>query len=186
MTGLSYRVDGRMGVVERARTRTNEPATGGDMKKAYLLIAVLIALVVAAVPAPASASTTTSTVVIHGLTFTEFFQDGLCGPEPQYVTFTFDTEVTHTTEHADGSFSFVDVNTGTYHVDFVDPALPDVDSRQVGAFHITLTPGGTQVVSLAFHDFPTGVMIWQRFHLTVVDGNPVVERFIEKVEPACP
>jgi hypothetical protein len=37
-----------------------------------------------------------------------------------------------------------------YHADFVDPALPDVDSRQVGSFHITLTPGGTMVVGFTF------------------------------------
>ena len=47
------------------------------MKKVYLLIAALTALVLAAVPAPASAATTTSTVVIHGQTFTEFFPDDI-------------------------------------------------------------------------------------------------------------
>ena len=156
------------------------------MKKAYLLMAALMALVLAALAVPANAATTTSTVVIHGQTFTDFFQDGLCGPEPQYVTFTFRTEVIHATEHADGSFSFHDTATGTYHTDFVDPALPDLDSQQTSSFHLTLAPSGTMVVSFTFHDFPTGLKIWQRFHLTVVDGTPVVERDITKFEPACP
>jgi hypothetical protein len=169
------------------RSRRRPARSIHNIKKAYALIAALIALVLAAVAVPASAATTTSTVVIHGVTFTDFYPEGLCGSEgPNYVTFTFDTEVTHTTEHADGSFSFQDASTGTYHADYVDPAIPDQDSRQVGSFHLTLTPGGTTVVSLAFHDFPTGVRIWQRYHLTVVDGNPVVERFIEKIEPGCP
>ena len=154
------------------------------MKKIHLLIAALTALVLAAVAAPASAATT-STVVIHGVTFTDFFPDDICGPRANYVTFTIDTEVVHTTELADGSFSFVDAATATYHADFVDPARADQDSRQVGGFHITLTPGGTLVSSFAFHDFPTGIRIWQRYHLTVVDGNPVVERDILKVT-GCP
>ena len=156
------------------------------MKKAYLLIAALTALILAALAVPANAATT-STVVIHGQTFTDFYQDGLCGPDPQYVTFTFQTEVIHTTNHADGSFSFHDTATGTYHVDFVDPARPDLDSRQTSSFQLTLTPGGTMIVSFTFHDFPTGVKIWQRYHLmTVVNGNPVIERDITKIEPACP
>jgi hypothetical protein len=42
------------------------------------------------------------------------------------------------------------------------------------------------VVSFTFHDFSTGLRIWQRFHLTVVNGNPVVERDITRIESACP
>ena len=52
--------------------RFDGASPGAIMKKVYLLIAALTALVLAAVPAPASAATTTSTVVIHGQTFTEF------------------------------------------------------------------------------------------------------------------
>ena len=155
------------------------------MKKRYLLIGPLAALALAAGPMPASAETSTSTVVIHGLTFSEFFPDDICGPRASTVTFIVQTQVTHVTEHADGSFTFHDVGTGTYHVDFVDPALADQDSHQTESFLVTLTPGGTQVVSLAFDDFPTGLRIWQRFHLTVVDGNVVVERDILKVT-GCP
>jgi hypothetical protein len=154
------------------------------MKKTYLLIAALMALVLAAFSAPANAATTT-TVVIHGLTFTEFFPGDICGSRASFVTFTFDTEVTHLTEHADGSFTLEDALTGTYHVDFVDPALADQDSRQAGSTHATLTPGGMFVYSVAFHDFPTGLRIWQRIHLTVVNGNPVVDSDILKVT-GCP
>jgi hypothetical protein len=50
---------------------------------------------------------------------------------------------------------------------------------------MALTTGGTQIYSLTFHDFPTGIKIWQRVHLTVVDGQLVVDREILKVV-GCP
>jgi hypothetical protein len=50
---------------------------------------------------------------------------------------------------------------------------------------VTLTPGGTFVVSVALHDFPTGIRVWERFHLTEADGSPVVERDFQKVT-GCP
>jgi hypothetical protein len=155
------------------------------MKKRYLLIGALAALALAAGPMPASAETSTSTVVVHGVTFTEFFPDDICGPRASTVSFTLRTVVMHLTEHADGTFTFHYTSTGTYHVDFVDPALADQESQFTEADTFTLTPGGTQIVSGAFHDFPTGLKIWERRHLTVVDGNPVVERDILKVT-GCP
>jgi hypothetical protein len=155
------------------------------MRKWYLLVGVLTAIVLAAAPMQASAKPTTSTVVLHGVTFTEFFPDDICGPPASTVAFTVRTDVTHLTERADGTFTFHHTDTGTYHVDFVDPALADQDSQFTESLLITLTPGGTEVVSLAFHDFPTGLRIWQRFHLTVVDGNPLVERDVLKVT-GCP
>jgi len=155
------------------------------MKKPYLFIAALAALVLSILPTTASAGTATSTVVVHGLTFTEFFPDDICGPRASTVSFTLRTEVIHVTEHTDGTFSFQDTNTGTYHVDFVDPALADQDSQFAESTHVTLTSGGTLVVSVAFHDFPTGIRIWQVLHLTVVDGIPIVDRDIQKVT-GCP
>ena len=77
------------------------------------------------------------------------------------------------------------MSTGTYHVDFLDPALADQDSQFAGPTHVTLAPSGTFVFSVAFHDFPTGLRIRQRNHLTVVDGSPVVDRDILKVT-GCP
>lgn len=50
---------------------------------------------------------------------------------------------------------------------------------------MTLTTGGTFVVSVALDDFPTGIRIWERFHLTEADGSPVVERDFQKVT-GCP
>ena len=50
---------------------------------------------------------------------------------------------------------------------------------------MTLTPGGTFVVRVAFHDFPTVIRIWERFHLTEVDGRPIAEREIQTIA-GCP
>jgi hypothetical protein len=155
------------------------------MKKWYLPIGALAALVLSGAPMQASAKPTTSTVVVHGVTFTEFFPDDICGPRASTVTFTIRTDVRHLTERADGTFTFHFTSNGTYHVDFVDPALADQESQFTDAETFTLTPGGTQIVSVAFHDFPTGLKIWERHHLTVVDGKPVVERDILKVT-GCP
>lgn len=153
------------------------------MKKASLVVTALAALGLAVLPAQARAEATTSTVVLHGLTRSDFNTD-ICGRLATF-TFTTRTQVTHLTEHEDGSFSLNFIETGTYHVDFVEPALADQDSQFTEAFHATLTPGETLVVSLTFHDFPTGIRIWERLHLTEVDGSPVVEREIQKVT-GCP
>ncbi len=133
--------------------------------------------------AVAAAAATTSTVVLHGLTRSDVNTD-ICGRLATF-TFTVRTQVIHLTEHEDGSFSFNFIDTGTYEVDFVDPALADQKSQWAEAVHVTLTSGGTFVVSVAFHDFPTGIRIWERFHLTEVDGSLVVEREIQKVT-GCP
>jgi hypothetical protein len=152
------------------------------MNKASLVVTALAALVLA-VPAQARAEATTSTVVLRGVTHSSFDTD-ICGRLASF-TFTFRTQVIHLTEHEDGSFSFNFIEIGTYHVDFVDPALADQDSQFTEAFHATLTPGETLVVSLTFHDFPSGIRIWERLQLTQVDGSPVVEREIQKVM-GCP
>jgi hypothetical protein len=151
--------------------------------KTASLVVTAAALVLAVLPAHAAGAATTSTVVLHGLTHSELAPD-ICGRDA-FFSFTIRTQVTHLTEHEDGSFSFNFTETGTYHVDFVDPTVADQDSQFTEAVHASLTPGGTFVVSVAFHDFPTGIRIWERFHLTEVDGSPVVEREIQKVT-GCP
>jgi hypothetical protein len=56
MTGLSYPVDGRMGVIERRLT--NKRASGGTMKKTHLVIAGLAIAGTMFASAPASAQPT--------------------------------------------------------------------------------------------------------------------------------
>jgi hypothetical protein len=153
------------------------------MKKASLVATALAALVLAVLPAHARAEATTSTVVLHGLTRSDFNTD-ICGRLATF-TFTVRTQVIHLTEHEDGSLSFNFIDTGTYHVDFVDPALADQDSQWVEAVHVTLAPGGTLVVSVAFNSREGGIRILERFHLTEVDGSPVVEREIQEIT-SCP
>lgn len=153
------------------------------MKKASLVVTALAALVLAVLPAQAGAEATTSTVVLHGLTRSDFNTD-ICGRLATF-TFTVRTQVIHLTEHEDGTFSFNFIDTGTYHVDFVDPALTDQNSQWAEAVHVTLTAGGTFVVSVALQGREGGIRISERFHLTEVDGSPVVEREIQKVT-GCP
>jgi hypothetical protein len=149
-----------------------------------LLAAVMLLSGVLAIGASA-ANASGNTVVVHGVTFTDFFPDDICGPRASYVTFTIKTEVTHYTQSPDGTFNFVDVSTLTYHVDFVDPTLADQDSQSTQAIHAALTPGGVFVESLQFHDHPTGLRIWEHLVLTVVNGNVIVDRDITGVT-GCP
>ncbi len=89
------------------------------------------------------------------------------------------------TEHQDGTFNFHFTETGTYHVDFVDPALSDQDSQFAGSIHHVITRGGADVISLTWHDFPAGLKSWEQFHLTVVDGDVVAFRDVLRVT-GCP
>jgi len=66
------------------------------------------------------------------------------------------TRVLHATEEPDGSFNVTFVDTGTYHVDFVDPAIADQDSQFTDSIHHAITPGGVETLTEAFHDFPPG------------------------------
>ena len=153
------------------------------MKKTSLAATALAALVLALLPSEAGAQATTSTAVLHGLTRSDFNTD-ICGRLATF-TFTVRTQVIHLTEHEDGSLSFNFIDTGTYHVDYVDPALADQDSQWTEAVHVTLAPGETFVVSVAFNSREGGIRILERFHLTEVDGSPVVERAIQTVT-GCP
>ena len=149
-------------------------------------IVALAALVLSGLSTPASAAgTTTSTVVVHGTTFSTFYPDDICGPRASTETMTIRTSVAHITQHSDGSYSYQNTYTGFYHVDFVDPALADVDSQFTGVNHVNLTLGGTKIVSYIFHDWPGDIRIWERIHLTEVDGTLVVDRYIFGVT-GCP
>jgi hypothetical protein len=158
---------------------------GETMRIGSLIGAALGTVALGVLGTATNVGASTSTVVIHGVTFTEFYSSDICGPRANYETFTVKTYVTHATELPDGSFNFVDAYTATYHVDFVDPTLADLDSQTTQAFHISLTPGGTETESLQFHDFPTGLRITEHLNLTVVDGNVVVDRDIIEVT-GCP
>jgi hypothetical protein len=145
---------------------------------------VLLAAVAVAAPSLAAPPVDRGTAVLHGLTHTEYFPDDICGPRASTVTFTIRTQVLHWTED-DSTYNVQFTETGEYHVDFIDPALEDQNSQFTESVHHVLTPGGTEVFNLTFHDFPTGIKIWERIHATFANGELVVERELQKVT-GCP
>ena len=40
-----------------------------------------------------------------------------------------------------------------------------------------LTPGDTFLVNNTFHDFFGDIKIWERYHLTILNGEAVVDRY---------
>lgn len=156
------------------------------MHAKHLVVAALTASVLALIPsAHAAPPKPKTTVVDHGDTFTLSFPDDICGPRASTVTWTVRTQALHWDERPDGTFNTHWTQTGTYHVDFVDPALADQDSQYTDQIHHVLTRGETEVFSETFHDFPTGLKIWVRIHATIVRGRLLVEREVEKVS-GCP
>jgi hypothetical protein len=155
------------------------------MKRTFVVVLSAISAIALATPAHAARPLEKPTLVIHGDTFSVFFPDDICGPRASTTTFTFRTQVLHGAERPDGTYNFHFTDTGTYHVDFVDPALQDQDSQFTETSHHVRTRGETEVLRGAFHDFPTGIRIWERFHATAVDGVIIVDREIVKVT-GCP
>jgi hypothetical protein len=143
---------------------------------------LVLGLASAAVGAPSGQK---STVVDHRFTWSLSAPDDICGPYPSDIAFAVRTQLFHWTEEADGRFNVQFTQTGTYHVDFLDPARTDQDSQYTDSIHHVFTPGKVEVFNETFHDFPDGIRIWVRIHATVVDGRFVVERVVEKVT-GCP
>jgi hypothetical protein len=148
-----------------------------------LLVGAYAAL---AAPAVAAPSAKPITDVSHRFSFSLVAPDDICGPNASVITFAVRNEVLHWAEGPDGRFNVQFTQTGTYHVEFVDSTLPDQDSQYTDSIHHVLTPSRTEVFNEAFHDFPSGIRIWQRTHVTVLaDGRLAVERVIFKVT-GCP
>lgn len=164
--------------------QTGAPRASARRQRRYLVMAALAALTL--IPsAHAAAPKPRTTVVSHGDTFSAFFPDDICGPRASTVTWSVRTQALHWDERPDGTFNVQWTQTGTYHVDFVDPALADQVSQYTDQIHHVLTPAQTEVYNETFHDFPTGLKIWVRIHATIVDGQMIVEREIDKVT-GCP
>jgi hypothetical protein len=133
--------------------------------------------ILASTAAPALARAQTWTTVEHNVTLaSEFFDDDICGARASTETLTNRVQVNHLTANDDGSFHFVDFETGMLLVDFVDPAIPDATFRRTETFNINLTPGGVVTISETFRQFDSQLTIRSTFHLTLVDGVPIVER----------
>jgi len=124
------------------------------------------------------------TLVAHGETGSAYYGSDICGDRASWVTTALRTTVDHLTQRGD-TFAFHYTETGTYHVDFDDPSLADQDSQFTGSSTVAVTLGQDVVVANTWHDFPTGLKIWERYHLTLVDGQPVIEKYVLKVT-GCP
>ena len=147
------------------------------------LVVLAVALfVVSALPAAASDN---RTVVSRGSIHSEFFGEDICGARATNVTWTETVSQWQYFERADGSWSYRDVATVTFEIDFVDPALADYSGRLTEVNHVILTPGDTFVVTNTYHDFGGDLKIWERLNVKIVDGQALVERGIFKVT-GCP
>jgi hypothetical protein len=102
--------------------------------------------------------------------------DDICGPGASYQSWVNTVEVNHLTARYIGSFHFVDFETGYIHVDFVDPATPDVTQSRTETFNVNLTPGGTYTETSTYRQRDGNDLII-RFSCTliIVDGVPRVE-----------
>jgi hypothetical protein len=149
-----------------------------------------VGLLTLAVPAAAAEPPEVFTIVEHDVTLaSEFFPgnpDDPCGPRDVTETVTNTVQVTHLTAQDDGSFHVVDFETGILFADYVDPAFQDQTFRRTNTEVFNLTPGGTFTHTETLQQFDATVRITFRSHLTVVDGEPKVEREVMIVRGGCP
>ncbi len=143
------------------------------------------ALVAAAGPATAAPATTWTTVQ-HDVVFEERYDEDLCGRGSHVERFHDTVEIVHLTESTDGTFHFVDFETGTLTVDFDDPDVQDEVFRRTNTFTLDLVRGGVVTASETFRQFDRTATITYRFHLTEIDGVPTVEREVAQFEYTCP
>lgn len=150
---------------------------GNATRRSLVAAAALAASAVVSSPAN-SAPAETWTTVLHNTTRpVEFFPDDICGPRASYESWVNKVEVNHLTALADGSYHFVDFETGYISVDYVDPAIPDAIVRRTETFNVNLTPGGVYTETLTLRQRDTNDLIIRfSYQLIVVDGVPKVER----------
>jgi hypothetical protein len=142
--------------------------------------------VLLALPSGAAASPFVFTEVEHNVTLaSEHFPDDICGARAVTETVTNTVQVNHLTENEDGSFHFVDFETGYLFADYDDPAIPDETFRRTNSESFNLTPGGTFTTTETIQQFSATLRIIGAFHLTEVKGEPKVEHQITLVR-GCP
>jgi hypothetical protein len=69
--------------------------------------------------------------------------------------------------------------------DYVDPSIPDQTMRRTDTEVFNLTPGGTFTATSTSQQFDSTLRITSKFHLTVVNGVPKVERDVT-IARGCP
>ena len=143
------------------------------------LMAAALTCAALLVASPAHADSPSGrTNVTHDVTYSSYFDDDICGPKAHVTTFTATVAQPQLLERPDGSWVYREVSVVTYTSDYDDPALPDLEGRLTEVNHYNLTPGETFIANEPYHDFVGDIKIWWRYHLTVVDGEPVVDRFV--------
>ena len=116
------------------------------------------------------------TIVERNVTTSQSFPDDICGPRAVTETLTNRVQVNHLTANSDGSFHFVDFETGTLVADYEDPNIPDQTFRRTNTEVFNLSPGGTFTATETLHQSDGTLSIRVVYHLTVVNGQPVVEK----------
>jgi hypothetical protein len=154
------------------------------VRRLMAIVLVLPAVLVSARPATA-AQVEAWTEVHHDETFTATWPDDICGLRANTTTYTRKVEQIHLTSLGDGTFSYHDVAAVTYVSDYVDPALPDLFGRLTEVNHFVFHPGQTILATTTYHDFYGEIRIFYRYHLTAINGVPVVEREVNDVT-GCP
>ena len=150
------------------------------------LLLGLVGAIALALVGTAAAKPAVFTIVEHNVTLaSEFFPDDACGPRAVTETVTNKVQVTHVTANEDGSFHFVDFETGFVVADYVDPSIPDQTFRRTNTEVFNLTPGGTFTHTETLQQFDATLRITFRSHLTLVRGEPKVEREVFIVR-GCP
>ena len=122
----------------------------------------------------------------HNVTFSsEPLPDDICGPRAVTETVTNTVQVNHLTANGDGSFHFVDFETGTLVADYTDPTIPDQTFRRTDSENFNLVPGGKFIYTETFRQADATLQIRSTYHLIMVDGEPTVEHFVGFVR-GCP
>jgi hypothetical protein len=167
---------------EQGRARVAPRRRGSRL----LPVLVVAAGVLLALPSGAGARPLVDTVVEHNVTLaSEHFPDDICGARAVTETVTNTVQVNHLTENEDGSFHFVDFETGFLFADYDDPAIPDETFRRTNSESFNLTPGGTFTTTDTTQQFSATLRIIDAFHLTEVNGEPKVEHQVFLVR-GCP
>jgi hypothetical protein len=158
------------------------------MRRAILSFLLMMGVLAFGASSAAAEPPMVFTFVDHNVTLeSEHFPDDPDDPCVAAVTETVTNtvQVNHLTENADGSFHFVDFETGFLFADYDDPAIPDQTFRRTNTEEFNLAPGGTFVHTETLQQFDATVRITFRSHLTVVSGVPKVDREVMIVR-GCP
>ena len=152
-------------------------------RPAGLILAIATVLLVAA-PAAAAGPVTQWRDFGHKEVSRVYYPDDICGPRAGWTDYVVSWHF-HLTEISEGVFNWVFGETGTYHVDFDDPSIPDLDSQFTEAQHGTVTKGGTETFTFQFHDFPGSIAIHEQYLFVRVGDEVKLDRYTLRVD-GCP